>query len=68
MNETDGCVLLYKAQELARSKGFDVSLVACALLGFCDGTSCLLIEQDKVKISRQWEIMMERKAKLNERK
>ena len=64
MNETKGCVLLYKAQELARSKGFDISLVACALLAFCDGSSCLLIEQDKEKVSREWKIMMDRKGKL----
>ena len=67
MNETDGCVLLYKAQELAREKGFDISLVACALLGVCDGSSCILIEQDKAKVAKDWEIMMKRKVKLNER-
>lgn len=61
-------MLLYKAQELARDRGYDPTPITCALLGICDGTECVLIERDKVKVESEWNKKMRlRKEKKRER-
>jgi hypothetical protein len=50
----EGCVLLYKAQELARERGLEPSTLTCVLRAICDGRRCGLVERDRAKIEQKW--------------
>lgn len=65
MDQKEGCILLYQAQELAKERGLDVGLVVCGLLPFCEGQKCTILERYKAIIDKDWE---DKKSKQNEGK